>query len=135
MSASGFIRQMKGMGLSYRKSLMLSDWRTVGSIKAKENRMQFVRRDRLPSMKVMADVTWEYDKEYIYKLNTWSRLRPEHPLTERMVTLQSDVPLTPKEIEEQVAEKWPTFEKYKDELLERIRIVAGYHRIEGPLEE
>jgi len=126
---------MKGMGLSYRKSLMLSDWRTVGGIEAKKDRIQFVRRDRLPSASVMPDVTWEYGKEFIYKLNTWSRLRPGDELEERTVTLLSDKPLTSLEAEEQISEKWPSFEKYMKERLERVSIAAVYHRIDSPLEE
>lgn len=135
LSASGFIRELKGMGLSYRKTLMLSDWRTVHSIEAKKDLVQFVRRDRLPTGKVMAEVTWEYSREYVYKLNTWSRLRPDDDLTERTVTMLSDRALTPREVEQQVAEKWPSYEKYQKERLERVKVSGVFRIIPGPEEE
>ena len=135
LSPTAFIQELKGMGLSYRKTLMLSDWRTVAGVEAKKDLIRFVRKDRLPSPAVMADKTWEYSKEYIYKVNTWSRLKPEEPLTERMVTLLSDTPLTTREVEEQIAEKWAGYERYGKERLERALTSAVYHRIEGPLAE
>jgi len=134
MSASSFINQLRVKGLTYRRTNMLSDWRTVNEIEAKADALKYVRKDRLPSIRSMADVEWAYDKEYIYKANTWSRIHPEEPLTQRMVTFTSDIPLTPKEVEEQIATKWSAWERYIPEKVERIQVTSAYHRIPSPLE-
>lgn len=136
LSASGFIREMKSLGLSYRKTLMLSDWRSVSGIEAKKNRMQYVRKDRLPSTRVIPDVEWEkMSREYMYKVKTQSRLKPDQPLTERFVNIMSDEPLTPTEVEQQVVSLWGQWEKYSQESIEGLRVVGAYHRIEAPLED
>lgn len=134
LSASSFIGQLRLKGLTYRRGTMLSDWRTVNQIEAKKDVLKYIRKDRLPSVASMADVEWAYDKEYIYKAKTWSRIHPGEPLTERMVTFTSDRPLTPRQVEEQIATKWSAWERYIPEKVERIQTVSAYHRIESPLE-
>jgi len=113
---------------------MLKDWRTVNQIEAKKDVLKYVRKDRLPSPAAMADVEWAYDKEYIYKANTWSRIHPDDPLTERMVTITSDTPLTPRQVEEQIATKWSGWERYIPEKVERIQTVSAYHKLPSPLD-
>lgn len=135
LSVTGFINELKGLGLSYRKTLMLSDWRSVSGVEARKDAIKFVRKDRLPSPKIIPDVEWELSKEYMYKVNTWSRLKPDEPLTERFVNVMSDVPMSPAEVEEQVTSQWGEWEKYSAEKLEDIKVVGAYHRIESPLEE
>lgn len=134
LSASSFINQLRLKGLTYRRSTMLSDWRTKCQIEAKKDVLKYIRKDRLPSPQSMADVEWRYDKEYIYKANTWSRIHPDEPLKERMVTLTSDKPLTPRQVEEQIATKWSAWERYIPEKVERIQAVAAYHKIPSPLD-
>jgi len=50
-SASGFLRDMGAKGLSYRRTDMLADWRSVNELERKKGAMRFVRRDRFPSTK------------------------------------------------------------------------------------
>jgi len=134
MSANSFILKMRGKGLGRTRSTMLSDWRTVNEIEAKKDVLKYIRKDRLPSVQSMADVEWAYDKEYIYKANTWSRIHPDDPLTERMVTFTSDRPLTPRQVEEQIATKWSAWERYIPEKVERIQVTAAYHKVPSPLD-
>lgn len=134
ISASSFINQLRVKGLTYRRTNMLADWRTVNNIEAKKDVLKYIRKDRLPSVRSMADVEWAYDKEYIYKANTWSRINPDDPLTERMVTFTSDRPLTPHQVEEQIAVKWAEWERYIPERVEKIQTVSAYHRIPSPLD-
>lgn len=134
LSASSFINQLRLKGLTYRRTNMLSDWRTVNSIEAKKDAYKYIRKDRLPSPRFMSDVEWEYSKEYIYKVKTWSRIHPDEPLTERMVTLVSDDALTAREVEEQIATKWSAWERYVPEKLERTQATGFYHKVESPLE-
>lgn len=133
-SASSFINMLRSKGLTYRRTNMFADWRTVNNIEAKKDVLKYIRKDRLPSVRSMADVEWGYDKEYIYKAKTWSRIHPDEPLTERMVTFTSDIPLTPLQVEEQIATKWSAWERYIPEKVERIQVTSMYHRIESPLE-
>lgn len=129
MSASSFFSQLRVKGLTYRRTTMLDDWRTVNEIEAKKDVGKYIRRDRVPAPKYMADVTWGYDKGWIYKANTWSRLHPDEPLTERQVTFTSDKQLTPRQVEEQIATKWSAWERYIPEKVERIQVTSFYHKV------
>jgi len=135
LSPTAFINELKGMGLSYRKTLMLSDWRTVSGIEAKKDLIKYVRKDRVPSARLLPDVEWELSREYMYKVNTLSRLKPDEPLQERFVNIMSDVPLSPTEVEQQVMSMWGEWEKYAQESIEGLKVVGAYHRIDSPLEE
>jgi len=134
LSATGFLRELQGMGLSYRKTLFLSDWRSVSGVEAKKNLIQYVRKDRIPSARLVPDVEWELSREYMHKVKVWSRLKPDEPLTERFVNIMSDNPMSPLEIEAQVESMWGQWEKYAQESLEGMKVVTTYHRIETPLE-
>jgi len=134
LSAGSWIRQLRIKGLSYRRTDMFGDWRTVNSIEAKKDAYKYVRKDRIPSPTTFADVEWRYNKEYIYKANTWSRTHPDEPLTQRMVTLQADVPLSPKQVEEQITEKWSTYERYGQEKLSKVEAVGFYRKVIKPTE-
>jgi hypothetical protein len=135
LTVSGFIRQLQDVGLSYRRTLMLADWRSQAGIEAKKDVIKYVRKDRLPSMRAIADVEWELSQEYMYKAKVWSQLRAGEPLTERLVNIMSDMPLTPTEIESQIYERWGEWEKYSAEALKRVQVVGAYHRIPSPLSE
>ncbi|GAJ23238.1 unnamed protein product, partial [marine sediment metagenome] len=80
----------------------------------------FVRKDRIPSPKLFAEINWKYKKEYIYKANTWSRIHPDEPLTERLVTLTHDKPLSSKEVEAEITQRWIRDEKYEPYKLDGI---------------
>lgn len=135
LSAEGFIRELKGIGASYRRTLMLADWRSVSGIEAKKDVVKYVRRDRLPSIKAVADVEWELSKEYMYKVKAWTQTHPDEPLAERFVNIVSDRLLTPLQIEEQIYERWGEWEKYEGESIKKLQTVGVYHRIDSPLEE
>ena len=130
LSASGFIKELQEAGLSYRRTLMLADWRSVSGIEAKKDLIKYVRKDRIPSMRVVADVEWDLSAEYMYKAKVWSRLRKDEPLTERFVNIMSDKPLTPAELESQIYERWGEWEKYSAEELKQVRVVGVYRRVE-----
>lgn len=135
LTVEGFIRELKAVGLSYRRTLMLADWRSAANIETKKNLLKYVRKDRIPTARVVADVEWALSKEYMYKANTWSRLRPDEPLTERFVNIMSNVPMTPAEIEQQVYSRWGEWERYSAEKLERVQVIAAFHKVPSPLEE
>lgn len=135
MSASAFINQLRGLGLSYRRTTMLSDWRSASNVEAKKDTIKYIRKDRMPTAKSMADVEWDLSKEYMYKVNTWSRIKPDEPLTERFVNLMSDEPLSLAAIEQEIWESWGEWEKYAPERLAKVQVHSAFHRIESPLDE
>jgi len=98
-SASRFISDLKDRGLSYRRTNMLSDFRSVNELERKADAYKYVRKDRMPTARVIAQVDWELSSEYMYKVKIQSRLRPGEPLTERFVNIMQDRPMTPGEIE------------------------------------
>jgi len=132
-SVSSFRQVLRAKDLQYRWSTVLSDWRTVNEIEAKKDVMKYIRKDRLPSPRLMIEEPWKYSKEYVYKADTWSRTRPDEPFEERTVTLLSDKPLTSREIEEQITAKWAGW-KYKPERLERVQATTVFRMVEPSVE-
>ncbi|GAG82164.1 unnamed protein product, partial [marine sediment metagenome] len=118
VSASRFITEMRGLGLSYRRTEMLADWRSINEIEKKAGAMRFVRKDYFPAVKSMAQVEWALSQEYMYKVKVTSRVSPGEPLTERFVNIMSDKPMTPAMVSEMTVEKWRDYEKYMAELIE-----------------
>lgn len=106
ISASSFISQMREVGLSYRRTDMLADWRSVGQIEKKKELLKYVRKDRYPTEKVLAAVTWEISKEFMYKVKVQTILKVGEPITERFVNIMSDVPMTPAMVEAEVEQQW-----------------------------
>ena len=129
LSASRFITDMRAEGLSYRRTDMLTDWRSVNQLETKKGLMRYVRRDYYPSPKVLASVSWQMSQEFMYKARVMSRLAPGEPLTERFVNIMSDVPMTPGMVEQAVVEQWAEWEKYMKETIEQITPFTAVQRV------
>lgn len=129
VSASRFLADMKAAGLSYRRTDMLADWRSVNEVEKKEGSLRFVRKDYFPAKAAMAQVEWSLSKEYMYKVKTESRLRPDEPLATRFVNIMSDTPLTPRQLEAQVEERWGEWEKYAVEELVGLQVWSAVQRV------
>lgn len=127
-SAGGFIWDMKQKGLSYRRSDMLSDWRSVNELERKKGAMRFVRRDYYPTEKSIASVDWAMSEEYLYKVKVTSRLKPGVPETDRFVNIMSPTPMTPGMVEQRVTEKWAEWEDYTAESIEKMVVWSAVHR-------
>jgi len=93
-SASAFIRGMQAEGLSYRRTEMLSDWRSVGEIEKKTGLLRYVRKGYIPSAELAKVEAWRMSKEFLFKVRVQTRLAPGEPITDRYVNIMSDVPLT-----------------------------------------
>jgi len=130
MSASKFLSSLKLQGLGYRRQTFLADWRSVSGIEARKDVFKNVRKDRRPSMKSLADVEWEMNQEYMFKVKAKFRTGPDEPLQERFVNIPSDQPMTPDEVEAAVFDRWSDWERYVGEELDSASVVAGYHRID-----
>lgn len=129
VSASRFLADMREAGLSYRRSDMLADWRSVNELERKEGALRFVRKGYYPTEKSIAQVEWEISREYMYKVRTESRLRPDEPIAVRFVNIMSDTPLTPAELEAQVEERWGEWEKYQAEELVSLQVWSAVHKV------
>lgn len=105
LSASRFIKDMRAVGLSYRRTDMLADWRSINELEVKEGLARYIRKDRYPTEKTMAAVTWATSKEFMYKVKSQTRLYPGAPITERFVNIMSDVPMTPAMVEQEAWER------------------------------
>lgn len=134
MSANAFLRQLKSIGSGYSRTRFLRDWRNVAGTEAKKNVFKYVRRDRRAPMAALADVDWEMDKEYMYKVRAWVRTAPGEPLEERFINIPSDSPLSPAEVEQEAFGRWADSEKYGETVLERVQPVAGWRHVEDDIE-
>lgn len=90
---------MKARGLSYRRTTMLSDWRSVNELERKADAYKYVRKGYLPTAAVIAQVDWDLKHDFMYKVKIMSRTRVGEPLIERFVNIMQDRPMTPGEIE------------------------------------
>ena len=129
LSASAFLKKLQGSTGGYKRTTFLRDWRNVSGIEAKKDRFKYVRRDRLPQMSAIADVEWDNNNEYMYKVRAFVRKGEGEPLTERFVNIVSDRALTPEQVESEVFERWSAWEKYEGEVLERAQVTAGFHNL------
>ena len=128
-SVSSFIADMRVKGLTYRRTDMLADWRSVNELERKEGVFRFVRKDYYPTKTVIAEVEWKLSQEYMYKVKVESRLRPEVPMTERLVNIMSDVPMTPAMVEQALIEKWAEWEEYTAEAIEKVTVWSAVHKV------
>jgi len=129
-TVSKFIAETREAGFQlYRRTDLLRDWRTVAGIQEKKDRLKYVRKDYFPKFSEMAESTWGWSKEFNYKMRAYSQIVPGEPLREYNVTIQSDVPLTPRQMESQVYEKWSSWEAYGSERLVRVEPVVGIRRV------
>lgn len=127
-SASSFLGDMKAKGLSYRRTDMLGDWRSVNELERKAGAMRFVRKDYYPATKSIAAVEWALSEEYMYKVKVESRLRPGDVLTDRFVNIMSDSPMTPAMVEQAVVEKWAEWEDYTAETIDKMVVWTAVHK-------
>lgn len=128
-SASAFLRDMRAKGLTYRRTDMLADWRSVNELERKAGAMRYVRRDYFPAAKAIAQVEWDMSDEFMYKVKVTSRLSPGEPLTERFVNIMSDRPMTPAMVEQAVTEKWAEWEDYTAEAIENLVVWTAVHKV------
>ncbi len=129
LSASKFITNMKSAGLSYRRTDMLSDWRSINQLETKEGLARYVRKDRFPTSKALAQVEWSLSKEFMYKIKVYSVIQAGAPITERFVNIMSDKPLTPTQMEAEVTKQWQEWERYSAETITGLQVWSAVHKV------
>ncbi|GAH27479.1 unnamed protein product [marine sediment metagenome] len=131
VSGSRFLADMKVAGLSYRRTDMLADWRSVNEIEKKEGAIRFVRKDYYPAKASMAQVEWALSKEFMYKVKVASRTRPDEPITERFANIMSDRALTPKEFE---ALAWEMIKEQSPKRIGEVEAITGWSAVQRVME-
>lgn len=128
VSASRFIADMREIGLSYRRTDMLADWRLETGAEKKKGLLRYVRKDRYPSTTQMSGLAPTASKEYLYKLRYEAVLRPGEKPKEQFVNINSDVPMTSTMIEEETLRRWGEWEKYKPEAVTGLQVWSAYRK-------
>ena len=105
VSASRWIASMKELGISYRRTEMLADYREVLELEKKTGLARFVRKGYVPADKAAELHAWEMSAEYMYTLRSTRIARPGAPPEITYVNLMSDVPLTVEAIETEAWER------------------------------
>jgi len=130
LSAAETIRQLKDKGLSYRRTDMLGDWRSASNVEAKTGLLKYVRKDYVPSARVIADVTWQTSREFMYKVRVETRLRPGEPLETKFVNIMADRPMTPRELETEVEKDWGGWYPERRENIEAVIPETAMRRVQ-----
>lgn len=122
LSASSFLADMKRQGLSYRRTDMLSDWRSVNELERKAEAFKYVRKDYFPSVKSIAQVDWDMAHEFMYKLKVQAQREPGQPLTEAYINIESDIPLTREMVE---AKAWEMIGEQSPDKQKQVKRIIG----------
>lgn len=129
-TAAKFIAETREAGFRlYRRTDLLRDWRSVAGIEEKKDRLKYVRRDYFPKITEMAESTWGWAKEFNYKMRVFTEISPGEPLIDHFATIQSDVPLTPAQMESQTFAKWSVWQSWMGERLVKVEPVVAIRRI------
>lgn len=129
MSFNRFIMQMRSEGLSYARPTMLGDWRSENELVKKEGTLKYVRKDRMPSSKVIAETYYDIKTEYMYVMKVKARLKPGEPITERNVNIQTDKAMTPGEMVQETEFLWTEREKYATEELVSVTPFTAMRKV------
>ena len=134
LNRTGWIKELRAKGLGYRKTVMLADWRSITGEEIKKDRLKYVRKDRYPTSKDYVAAEWPWKEEWAYKMKVRTVVRPDEPVQERFVIIESNKPLTPAEMEAQTWSRWGEWEKYAPERLKEVLPYIAYRRTPSPVE-
>lgn len=130
LTVQGFIRELTSIGATYRRTLMLADWRSVSNIEARKDVIKYVRRDRLPTAKEYADTEWPWREEWAYKLKVYTQLYPGAPIKDRLIIIESDVALTPAGMEAETRRRFAAIETGTEVgIVTQVTPVGAYRRV------
>jgi len=128
-SAGKFLTEMRSAGLGYRRTTFLADWRASAGIAKQADTIKYVRKGYVPTTAIAEAKEWKLSREYMYKMQVATRLRPGEPITTRFVNIMSDKPITIGEAEERVADIWAEDEKYVHEEITGITPIAVVRKV------
>jgi hypothetical protein len=129
LSPSGIIKEFKSASLSYRRATMLQDIRNIAGIEAKKDTAKYIRRDRKPTSRSIAEVRWESKQGYMYRVEVSARDKDTDELVKKTLNVRSKELLSPQEVEEQAYEAWSNSEKYGFGEVESVKLEAVFHNL------
>lgn len=122
-SRASFLRELSAKGLTYRKTTMLADWRSEANVEAKKGLMKYVRKDRIPTKAIIAEVAYKLPKEYMYVVNIYSQKHPDEPIVMSEKVIHYDELLTPERVE---AVTYEQIKKQSPKKIEEIVSVTAF---------
>lgn len=129
IGATRLYGDLRAVGPVTRKTDFLADYRNIAQIEDKKDLLKYVRKDRYPTEKIIATTTWALDKEFMYVVRLKTQFRPDEPVLEHDVSIQTDAPMTPAMIEARVIEERIKEEKYLGEIVYEVTPTLAFRRI------
>ena len=126
-SFNAFYRSASEKGISYRRSDMLADWRSIQSELANRAALRSLSAGDIPEHTAVGASPFKYTEPFIYKARVEYQVSAEAPLMEQFVTVLSSKALTIGGAVGQVLEKWPGFAYGKAERIRTVEIVAAMY--------
>ena len=126
-SFNAFYRSASEKGISYRRSDMLADWRSIQSELANRAALRSLSAGDIPEHTAVGASPFKYTEPFIYKARVEYQISAEAPLMEQFVTVLSSKALTIGGAVGQVLEKWPGFAYGKAERIRTVEIVAAMY--------
>lgn len=126
-SFNAFYRSAVEKGLSYRRSEMLADWRSIASELTNRAALRSLREGDIPEHTVVGVSPFRYTEPFIYKARVEYQVSVGAPVLEQFVTVLSSKALTMGGAVGQVMEKWPGFAYGKAERIRTVEIVAAMY--------
>ena len=123
-SRASFLRELRAAGLTYRKTTMLADWRGIAQIERKKEVFKYVRKDRLPTTRAIAEVPWKLSTEFKYMVKVQSRIRPDEPIKTEVKAIMQDKIITPAEAERLA---WEMIREQSPKKIEQVVSVTAWH--------
>ena len=127
-SFNSFYRSAKEHGISYRRADMLADYADARNEVRQREQFNALTSGDYPETIEIGTMKFTRPGAFYYKLRAEVIEMPGAKPTERFVTVVSDEPLTVRGIQEQIAEKWPSFEYGRRERLKTTTLVAALYR-------
>ena len=127
-SFNAFYRSAKEHGISYRRADMLADYAEARNEVRQREQFKSLTSGDYPETIEIGTMKFTRPGAFYYKLRAEVIEMPGAKPVERVVTVVSEEPLTLRGIQEQIAEKWPSFEYGRRERLKTTTLVAALHR-------
>jgi hypothetical protein len=126
LNVTGFIKELKALGMTYRRPQMLADWRYVGNIKQVRDSYKSIRRDYKPSDRNLIGVDWEMHHKFMYKFELNAEERTRLGLKPIGINIMSDERLTIQEAESQISIVSSGSPRFQDIHISAVRLKAIY---------
>lgn len=126
-SFNAFYRSAQEKGISYRRSDMLADWKSIQSELSNRAALRSLSAGDIPEHTRVGVSPFKYTEPFIYKARVEYQVSAEAQLTEQFVTVLSSKALTMGGAVGQVLEKWPGFSYGRAERIHTVEIVAAMY--------